>query len=130
MPEKLDSSPVPDFAEQIRLSGRVFVVLGAGNGIGRQVSHALAQAGAKVGCVDRDPDLAKHVANEIGGHPLTGDITQRHDVARLAQINRALQKIDEGTYGLSDISGERISTARLHALPEASTTLQEQQARE
>jgi NAD(P)-dependent dehydrogenase (short-subunit alcohol dehydrogenase family) len=59
---KFDNTPVPDFAGQLRLSGRVFVVLGAGNGIGRQVSHALAQAGAKVGCVDRDPDLAKHVA--------------------------------------------------------------------
>jgi NAD(P)-dependent dehydrogenase (short-subunit alcohol dehydrogenase family) len=79
----LDSTPVPDFAAQLRLAGRGFVVLGAGNGIGRQVSHALAQAGAKVACVDRDPDLAKYVANEIGGHPLTGDITKRDQVARL-----------------------------------------------
>ena len=54
----------------------------------------------------------------------------RHDVARLAQINRALRKIDEGTYGHSDISGQRISTDRLDALPEATNTLQEQQARE
>ena len=54
----------------------------------------------------------------------------RHDAARLAQINRALQKIEDGTYGFSDISGERISTARLNALPEATSTLQEQQARE
>lgn len=54
----------------------------------------------------------------------------RHDATRLAQINRALRKIDEGTYGYSDISGQRISTARLDALPEAANTLQEQQARE
>ncbi len=54
----------------------------------------------------------------------------RHDIARLAQINRALRKIEEGTYGYSDISGERISTARLDALPEATSTLLEQQARE
>jgi DnaK suppressor protein len=54
----------------------------------------------------------------------------RHDIARLAQINRALRKIEEGTYGYSDISGERISTARLNALPEATSTLLEQQARE
>jgi DnaK suppressor protein len=54
----------------------------------------------------------------------------RHDIARLAQINRALRKIDEGTYGYSDISGERISSARLDALPEAVITLHEQQARE
>lgn len=54
----------------------------------------------------------------------------RHDVARLAQINRALRKIEEGTYGHSDVSGQRISTDRLDALPEATNTLQEQKARE
>ena len=54
----------------------------------------------------------------------------RHDIARLAQINRALRKIEEGTYGYSDISGERISTARLDAVPEAVSTVLEQQARE
>lgn len=54
----------------------------------------------------------------------------RHDIARLAQINRALRKIEEGTYGFSDISGERISAARLDALPEATVTLMEQQSLE
>ena len=54
----------------------------------------------------------------------------RHDAERLAQINRALRKIDEGTYGYSDISGQRIAADRLDVLPEAANTLQEQQARE
>ncbi len=54
----------------------------------------------------------------------------RHDAARLAQVNRALRKMEESTYGFSDVSGERISTARLDALPEATTTLQEQLAHE
>jgi DnaK suppressor protein len=59
----------------------------------------------------------------------SGDLL-RHEVARLTQVHRALRKIEEGTYGYSDISGQRIATARLDALPEATTTLQEQQARE
>ena len=36
------------------LAGRGFVVLGAGQGIGEQAAHALAQAGATVMCVDND----------------------------------------------------------------------------
>jgi DnaK suppressor protein len=54
-----------------------------------------------------------------------------HDVndQRIADIERALQKIDEGTYGLSDESGEPIPQARLEALPEAIYTVAEQNAR-
>lgn len=56
----------------------------------------------------------------------------RHDVdrQRLANIDRALRKIDEGTYGLSDLSGARIPQARLEATPEAILTVQEEQSRE
>ncbi|HVN47000.1 MAG TPA: hypothetical protein VMT66_17355 [Steroidobacteraceae bacterium] len=52
------------------------------------------------------------------------------DIDRLDQINRALEKIDEGTYGLSDISGEPIARERLQAVPEAVATLEEEAARE
>jgi DnaK suppressor protein len=50
--------------------------------------------------------------------------------ARLAHIERALKKIDEGTYGVSDDSGELIPIERLNAVPEAIYTLKEQQARD
>jgi DnaK suppressor protein len=49
---------------------------------------------------------------------------------RLRAIERALAKIDEGTYGLSDLSGEPIPTVRLEAMPEAALTIQEEEARE
>lgn len=52
------------------------------------------------------------------------------DVERLERIDRALKKIEEGTYGLSDISGEPISRERLQALPEAIVTLNEERTRE
>ena len=41
----------------------------------------------------------------------------------LAKVNRALAKIDEGTYGLSDIDGTPIPEARLEALPYANITV-------
>ena len=47
-----DNSPVPEYPGLLRLDGRRFVVLGAGQGIGRQASHALASVGAAT-CVRR-----------------------------------------------------------------------------
>jgi DnaK suppressor protein len=46
---------------------------------------------------------------------------------RLGEVDRALQKIEEGTYGLSDDSGETITRGRLEAVPEALRTVEEQQ---
>jgi DnaK suppressor protein len=51
-------------------------------------------------------------------------------VERLARVERALSKIEEGTYGYSDISGKRIPDDRLEALPDAISTLTEQEASE
>jgi RNA polymerase-binding transcription factor len=52
------------------------------------------------------------------------------DVHRLERVERALQKIEEGTYGLSDISGQAIPRERLEAVPEALYTLSEEARRE
>jgi DnaK suppressor protein len=60
---------------------------------------------------------------------LDGNLANRAAL-RLAHIERALQKIDEGTYGVSDASGKLIAVERLEAVPEAIYTLDEQQARE
>jgi DnaK suppressor protein len=46
---------------------------------------------------------------------------------RLGEVDRALRKIEEGTYGLSDDSGEPIPRGRLEAIPEATRTVEEQQ---
>jgi len=58
-----------------------------------------------------------------------GNLVAR-DVKRLARVQRALEKIAEGTYGLSDVSGQRIPEDRLEALPDAVNTLAEQEASE
>ena len=43
----------------------------------------------------------------------------------LVKVNRALAKIDEGTYGLSDVDGTPIPEARLEALPYANITVEQ-----
>jgi NAD(P)-dependent dehydrogenase (short-subunit alcohol dehydrogenase family) len=72
-----DPEHVPDYRRLFSLDQRVFVVLGGGAGIGRQSSHALAQAGATVVVVDADPAAAAAVAAEVGGIALTADVTRR-----------------------------------------------------
>jgi DnaK suppressor protein len=47
---------------------------------------------------------------------------------RLGDVERALAKIGEGTYGLSDESGQPIPKGRLEAAPEALRTVGEQQS--
>jgi len=58
-----------------------------------------------------------------------GNLVAR-DVERLGRIDRALEKIKDGTYGLSDISGDPIPRERLEAVPEALYTLSEEANRE
>lgn len=53
-----------------------------------------------------------------------------HLQQRLAGIERALQKIQDGSYGLSDVSGQPIPRQRLERVPEAVTTQSEAEARE
>lgn len=99
-----DNSPVPEYAARQRLDGRNYVVVGAGQGMGRQTCHALAQMGAaRIVCVDIEADRAKDVADEIGvGVPWTGDVTRRDEVERLAaDADRELGTVN----GLVDIVG-------------------------
>jgi DnaK suppressor protein len=54
----------------------------------------------------------------------------RRNLERQPQITRALAKIADGSYGLSDVSGKQIPRARLEALPDALCTADEEAARE
>jgi NAD(P)-dependent dehydrogenase (short-subunit alcohol dehydrogenase family) len=101
-PEERDAALVPDYAGMLRLDGKVFVVLGGGFGIGYQISRALASVGAKVVCVDREPERAATVAAEIDGVPYSGDITDRDTVAALfAFVGTELGRLD----GVVDVVG-------------------------
>jgi DnaK suppressor protein len=60
---------------------------------------------------------------------LEGNLVVR-DAERLERVNRALKKIEEGTYGLSDQSGQPIPRERLEAVPESIYTFAEEKVRE
>jgi DnaK suppressor protein len=68
-------------------------------------------------------------AQRLANLELEGTLVER-DVQRLARIERALQKIEDGSYGISDESGALIPSDRLEVMPEAIYTLSEQEARD
>lgn len=92
----------------MRLNGKVIVVTGAGNGIGREVALELLRRGARVAAVDRSQDGLMATAalapgassNSLSLHPL--DLTDRAQVDALpaAVVDRHGQ-ID----GLANIAG-------------------------
>lgn len=52
-----------------------------------------------------------------------------HNLSRITTVDRALEKIQEHTYGLSDGNGEPIGRAHLEAVPEAVFTVDELNAK-
>lgn len=67
-------------------------------------------------------DLSQSIFNREMDATIEGQAERR-----LEEVERALAKIGEGTYGLSDESGEEIPRGRLEAIPEAVRTVEEQQ---
>ena len=68
-------------------------------------------------------------AQRLATLELDGNLVARN-AQRLAQVDRALEKIAAGTYGFSDASDHPIPRERLEATPEAIYTVEEQAARE
>lgn len=72
-----------------------------------------------------DPEgYSEHQANEGAdnfGKEMSIYVTS-NEMDILKQVIRALEKIDEGTYGICDVTGEAISRKRLEAVPYATMT--------
>ena len=91
-----------NYLSLLQLDGRGFVVLGAGQGIGEQAAHALAQAGASVLCVDRDEQLARNIAESVRGVSCAADVTSRADMQRV--FDTAKREFGR-VHGIVDIIG-------------------------
>ncbi|MBS9374895.1 SDR family NAD(P)-dependent oxidoreductase [Rhodococcus sp. B50] len=108
-----DSDRIIDYRSRFDLSQRRYLVLGGGQGMGRQVSHALAQLGAEVIVVDVDRDRADAVCAEIGSRATSEqvDATDNSEMAALAErageLDGVVDVIGMARYGpLLDISDE------------------------
>jgi NAD(P)-dependent dehydrogenase (short-subunit alcohol dehydrogenase family) len=99
---------IPNYVEWLSMRGQGFVVLGAGQGIGEQAAHALAQQGARVLCVDLDADRAVHVSRRIGGAALAADVTSRSAMQRVfAEADRIFGSDLTGVVDVVGMPGTR-----------------------
>lgn len=79
---------------------------------------------AEVKTPDEGKGYSQHQADEGTddfGRVISLELTSKeYDILR--QIDRALEKIDEETYGVCDVTGQDIPLARLEAIPYATMT--------
>src|SRR5947209_7550388 len=78
---------------------------------------------------DEGKSVGNHMADEGGSIQETdNDLAVRGNVEQvLTEIERALKKFDDGTYGICEDTGEPIPEARLEALPYARYTVKGQE---
>jgi 2-hydroxycyclohexanecarboxyl-CoA dehydrogenase len=78
-----------------RLDGKITIVTGAGQGIGRGIAVKLAAEGATVVVTDVDGATAEETARAVGGVAIRTDVTERESVeAMVAQAHRRFGRID------------------------------------
>ena len=91
---------------------------------GQESEEASANAEVHGQAREYEDDAQKLTALELQGNLAAADDE------RLSNIERALQKIGDGTYGLSEGNGKPIPIERLRASPEALYTVEEQKTRD
>jgi DnaK suppressor protein len=81
-----------------------------------------------------DNELSRYATFDPGDNADSGSVLQDEERSELQQenveailrdIDHALERIEEGTYGISEMSGKPIPIARLRAIPWATMTVEE-----
>lgn len=96
------------------LSGRKVLVTGASSGIGEAIARACAADGARVACMARRADRLIPLANEIGGHAVVMDLSDRGTIPdAVDQAARDLGGLDAvvnnaGVYLLGGVTDGRL----------------------
>jgi RNA polymerase-binding transcription factor DksA len=119
MAETPDDTPIDEAAARQRLDAERDRLQGLVAGLRDETTQGQSQPETDVGSYDAHPG------------DVTGETFAREqDLAileglenELAEVEAALRRLDEGTYGIDEVTGERIDPARLEALPNARTNV-------
>ena len=82
---------------------------------------------------EEEEDFTEHDSGDMSHSLFTRELDATVEQTlerRLRNVERALQKVEEGTYGICDDTGEPIPRGRLEAVPEAIYTVEPQQRHE
>lgn len=95
----------------------------------KQYTHSFEGTASDVKSPDESKGASQHHADEGTddfGRTISIEVTTK-GIDIIKQIDRALEKMDEGTYGICDVTGEEIPKKRLEAIPYATMTVRAQQ---
>jgi len=93
------------------------------------ITQLVRENAEEVKAPEESKGYSQHQADEGTddfGRTITLEVTSQ-EFNILRQIDRALEKIQEGTYGICDLTGEEIPLARLEAIPYATMTVKAQE---
>ncbi len=94
-----------------------------------QMTQLVRGVSEDVRATDESKGYSQHQADEGTddfGRTISLEVTNK-EYSILRQIERALEKIEEGTYGICDITSEEIPIQRLEAVPYATMTVKVQE---
>jgi DnaK suppressor protein len=95
----------------------------------RQITRAIQETSQEAFSSEEKKGYSQHMADE-GTDDFERTIALEvsgTEYKILKQIDRALEKISQDTYGICDVTGEPIPIARLEAIPYATMTVQAQE---
>jgi NAD(P)-dependent dehydrogenase (short-subunit alcohol dehydrogenase family) len=101
------------------IPGKVVLITGAANGIGRDVARRLGPMGAKLALIDRDAEGAERAAAEIDGEaePFVADVSERDSI--VAAIDAARKR-----FGGIDVA---VASAGISGTPQPSTLVSDEE---
>lgn len=94
-----------------------------------QLTQSLRGLSAEVQTPDEATGYTQHQADQGTDdfdRTISLEVTNK-EFKLLRQIDRALEKIEDNTYGICDVTGEEIPLARLEAIPYANMTVKAQE---
>jgi NAD(P)-dependent dehydrogenase (short-subunit alcohol dehydrogenase family) len=101
------------------IEGKVVLITGAANGIGRDTARRLAERGAKLALIDRDAEAVQRAAGELGpnAEPFVADVAERDSIATAIAAARE-------RFGGIDVA---VANAGISGIPQPSTLVSDEE---